>query len=166
MRFSRFFITTVEPLSNDHPHQRPSLLYDHILCDGQCFLFARSLTDDNPSDATNDQSDGIFSLANDHLAYNVFPRIAVQHPFPMVDYYNVVPKNLSSILLFGRRRYNDVLRATLHRYDVSSPPALSHIRSRHNSSALNKPHPGSSYYQLPTAVQHDVLCKMLREHTV
>ena len=24
---------TVEPLSNDHPHQRPSLLYDHILCD-------------------------------------------------------------------------------------------------------------------------------------
>ena len=32
-------ITTVEPLSNDHPHQRPSLLYDHISCDGQCFLF-------------------------------------------------------------------------------------------------------------------------------
>ena len=30
---------TVEPLSNDHPHQRPSLLYDHISCDGQCFLF-------------------------------------------------------------------------------------------------------------------------------
>ena len=24
---------TVEPLSNDHPHQRPSLLYDHISCD-------------------------------------------------------------------------------------------------------------------------------------
>ena len=44
---------TVEPLSNDHPHQRPSLLYDHILCDGQCFLFVRSLTDDHPSGATN-----------------------------------------------------------------------------------------------------------------
>ena len=24
---------TVEPLSNDHPHQRPSLVYDHISCD-------------------------------------------------------------------------------------------------------------------------------------
>ena len=46
---------TVEPLSNDHPHQRPSLLYDHISCDGQCFLFVRSLTDDHPSDATNDR---------------------------------------------------------------------------------------------------------------
>ena len=39
---------TVEPLSNDHPHQRPSLLYDHI-------LFVRSLTNDHPSDATNDR---------------------------------------------------------------------------------------------------------------
>ena len=47
--------TTVEPLSNDHPHQRPSLLYDHILCDGPCFLFVRSLTNDYPSDATNDR---------------------------------------------------------------------------------------------------------------
>ena len=47
--------TTVEPLSNDHPHQRQSLLYDHILCDGHCFLFVRSLTNDHPSDATNDR---------------------------------------------------------------------------------------------------------------
>ena len=46
---------TVEPLSNDHPHQRPSLLYDHISCDGQCFLFVRSLTNDHPSNATNDR---------------------------------------------------------------------------------------------------------------
>ena len=46
---------TVEPLSNDHPHQWPSLLYNHILCDGECFLFVRSLTDDHPSDATNDR---------------------------------------------------------------------------------------------------------------
>ena len=46
--------TTVEPLSNDHPHQRPSLLYDHISCDGQCFLFVRSLTDDHLSNATSD----------------------------------------------------------------------------------------------------------------
>ena len=29
----------VEPLANDHPHQRPSLSYDHISCDGQWFLF-------------------------------------------------------------------------------------------------------------------------------
>ena len=47
--------STVEPLSNDHPHQRPSLLYDHILCDGHCFLFVRTLTNDHPSDATNDR---------------------------------------------------------------------------------------------------------------
>ena len=46
---------TVEPLSNDHPHQRPSLLYDHISCDGQCFLFVQSLTDDHPSNATSDR---------------------------------------------------------------------------------------------------------------
>ena len=46
---------TVEPLLNDHPHQRPPLLYDHISCDGQCFLFVRSLTNDHPSNATNDR---------------------------------------------------------------------------------------------------------------
>ena len=48
-------MSTVEPLSNDHPHQRPSLLYDHISCDGQCFLFVRSLTDDHPSNVTSDR---------------------------------------------------------------------------------------------------------------
>ena len=43
-------IATVEPLTNDHPHQRPSLSYDHISCDGQWFLFVyESLTSDNPS---------------------------------------------------------------------------------------------------------------------
>ena len=31
------------------------LLYDHILCDGQCFLYVRSLTDDHLSDATSDR---------------------------------------------------------------------------------------------------------------
>ena len=30
-----YFKVTVEPLSNDHPHQRPSLLYDHISRDEQ-----------------------------------------------------------------------------------------------------------------------------------
>ena len=33
--YTALFGTTVEPLSNDHPHQRPSLSYDHISCDGQ-----------------------------------------------------------------------------------------------------------------------------------
>ena len=47
---------TVEPLTNDHPHQQPSLLlYDHISCDGQCFLLVRSLTNDHRSNATNDR---------------------------------------------------------------------------------------------------------------
>ena len=54
---------TVEPLSNDHPHQRPSLLYDHISYDGQCFLFVRSLTNDHPSNATNNR-----------LKWNFLPR--------------------------------------------------------------------------------------------
>ena len=39
---------TVEPLTNDHPHQRQSLSYDHISCDGQWFLFVYM----NPSRAT------------------------------------------------------------------------------------------------------------------
>ena len=72
---------TVEPQANDHPHQRPSLLYDHISSDGQCFRFVRSLTDDHPSNATNDR-----------VRWNFLPReprVALQRPFPMVDYYNV-----------------------------------------------------------------------------
>ena len=45
--------STVEPLTNDHPHQRPSLSYDHISCDGQWFLFVyESLTSDHPSYTT------------------------------------------------------------------------------------------------------------------
>ena len=44
---------TVEPLTNDHPHQRPSLSYDHISCDGLWFLFVyESLTSDHPSYTT------------------------------------------------------------------------------------------------------------------
>ena len=65
------------------------------------------------------------------------------YAFPIMYYYNVVPRHLSSnsidfnFLLFWRRCYNDVLKSTLHRYDVASPPALRHICSRHNSCALN-----------------------------
>ena len=55
--------TTVEPLSNDHPHQWPSLLCDHISCDRQCFLFVRSLTNDHPSNE-----------ANDRVRWNFLPR--------------------------------------------------------------------------------------------
>ena len=47
------FHSTVEPLTNDHPHQRPSLSYDHISCDGLWFLFVyESLTSDHPSYTT------------------------------------------------------------------------------------------------------------------
>ena len=70
---------TVEPLSNDHPHHRPSLLYDQISCDGQCFLFVRSLTDDLPSNATNDRVRWSFLPRGRPLRggpYSVFPRIA------------------------------------------------------------------------------------------
>ena len=45
--------STVEPLTNDHPHQRPPLSYDHISCDGQWFLFVYEfLTSDHPSYTT------------------------------------------------------------------------------------------------------------------
>ena len=44
--------------------------------------------------------------------------------------------------MLQRRSQIDVAR-----YDVANPPALRHIFSRPNSSALNKPHPGRSYYQ-------------------
>ena len=44
---------TVEPLTNDHPRQRPSLWYDHISSDGQWFMFVyESLTSDHPSYTT------------------------------------------------------------------------------------------------------------------
>ena len=47
------FASTVEPLTNDHPHQRPSLSYDHISCDGQGILCVyESLTSDHPSYTT------------------------------------------------------------------------------------------------------------------
>ena len=145
----RDIVDTVEPLSNDHPHHRPSLLYDHILCDGQCFLFARSLTDDHPSDEANDRVrwDFLPSERPPRLHYSVFPRIAGggSTSVPNGDYYNVVPRHLSrrshsidlNFLLFCRRHYYIVLRSTLHRYIVASPPALRHICSRPNSSVLN-----------------------------
>ena len=59
-----FLGSTVESLSNDHPHQRPSFLYDHISCDGLCSLFVRSLTDDHPSNATNNR-----------VRWNFLPRV-------------------------------------------------------------------------------------------
>ena len=44
---------TVEPLSNDHPHQRPSLLYDYISLDEQRkIMLYESLTSDHPSYTT------------------------------------------------------------------------------------------------------------------
>ena len=51
---------TVEPLSNDHPHQRPSLSYDHISCDGQWFLVVyESLTSDHPYDSEGGRIRGV-----------------------------------------------------------------------------------------------------------
>ena len=80
-------------------------------------------------------------------------RVAVQHPFPIMYYYNVVPRHLSSnsidlnFLLFWRRSYNDVLRSTLHRYDVASPPAVRHICSTVEPLTNDHPHqrPSLSY---------------------
>ena len=71
------FANTLEPLTNDHPHQRPSLSYDHISCDGQWFLFVyESLTSDHPSYTTTPMwfwgwsykrgSTAVKPLSNDH----------------------------------------------------------------------------------------------------
>ena len=53
---SSCYMNTVEPLSNDHPHQRPSLFYDHISCDGQYCRqrkqYMNHSTSDHPSYTT------------------------------------------------------------------------------------------------------------------
>ena len=46
--------TTVEPLTNDHPHLRPLAFYDRFFIDGMSTLYKRSLTNDHPADTTND----------------------------------------------------------------------------------------------------------------
>ena len=69
---------TIEPLSNDHPHQRPFLLYDHISCDGQCFLFVRSLTDDHPSNATNDRVAKFVFATSSHAVIIYFGRLGLR----------------------------------------------------------------------------------------
>ena len=126
--------TTVEPLSNDHPHQRPSPLYDHISCDGQRFLFVRSLTDDHSSNATNDKVRWNFLPRGGPLqvglVYFQESRVALQHPFPMVDYYNVALRQLWCISIalnffyFGDATTTFSDRRTLHRYNVASQSAL------------------------------------------
>ena len=132
------------------------LIYDHILCGCECFLFVRSLTNDHPSDDR---------VRWDFLPRERPPRIAGGGSTSVPNYVllrNVVPRHLSSnsidlnFLLFGRRRYNDVLRSTLPRYDVASPPALRHSCNRPNSSALNQPHPGSTYYQWQCRVLYSI----------
>ena len=131
---------TVEPPSNDHPHQRPYFVWRTVF--SVC-----AIPDRRPS-LRRDQRPGQmgFSPSRTTTSPTVYfqeSRLAVQHPFQMVDCYNVVPRHLSSnlialnFLLFWRGHYNDVLKSTLHRYDVARPPALRHIRSRPNSSALN-----------------------------
>ena len=135
-------LTTVEPMSNDHPHQWPSLLYDHILCDGQCFRFVRSLTNNHPSNATNDR-----------IRWNVLPRgrpirvvyfqesrMALQHPPPMVDYYNVALRHIwsNSIIFLWTFFYFGDATTTDGRClvtIVTSPPALRHLCT--NSSVLS-----------------------------
>ena len=62
---------TVEPLTNEHPHQRPSLSYDHISCDGQWFLFVyESLTSDHPSYIRPHQCDSEGGRIRGVLLYN------------------------------------------------------------------------------------------------
>ena len=46
--------TTVEPLTNDHPHLRPPAFYDRFFIDGMSTLYKCSLTNDHPADTTND----------------------------------------------------------------------------------------------------------------
>ena len=50
----KYFGSTVEPLTNDHPHLRPPAFYDRFFIDGMPTLYKRPLTNDHPADATND----------------------------------------------------------------------------------------------------------------
>ena len=125
---------TVEPLTNDHPHQRPSLLYDHISCNGQCFLFVRSLTNDYPSNATNDRGRWDFLPRERPLRVQCISKnrgyVALQHPFPWwiftmlrSDTFEVI-QLLLTLFYFGDTTTTFSDRRTLHRYNVASPPAL------------------------------------------
>ena len=110
------------------------ILYDHILCDGQCFLFVRSLANDHPSDSTNDRVRWDFlspsQTTTSPTVYFQESRVVVQHPFLFMYYYKHSSNSIDlNLLLFWRRRYNDVLRSTLHRCDVASPPARRHLCS-------------------------------------
>ena len=85
LAFVLYYRRTVEPLWNDHPHQRPSLLYDHISCDGQCFLFVRSLTNDHPSNATNDRVRWNFLPRG--RPYRVFQNVCNEYPIEGSTFY-------------------------------------------------------------------------------
>ena len=124
------FHSTVEPLSNDHPHQQPSLLYDHILCDGQCFLFVQSLTDDPPSDATNDRVRWDFLPRErpprlQYIYMNRGWRFNIRSQWWIITMLCLDTIALNFLLFW--RHNNNVLRSTLHHYNVASPTVLRHI---------------------------------------
>ena len=84
---------TVEPLTNDHPHQRPSLSYDHILCDDSAFCLYT-----NPSRATiplirPHQCDSEGGRIRGVLLYSQLTKpkvLVVQH---LILYYNMHHKD-------------------------------------------------------------------------
>ena len=102
---------TVEPLSNDHPHQQPSFLYDHISCDGQCFLGIRSLSDDHPSNATSDQVRWNF-LPRERL-WNECLSDRVQHILHIIPIGGVTQTNTKIVHNYRVQKWSMTRSATL-----------------------------------------------------
>ena len=59
--------STVEPLTNDHPHLRPPAFYNRMFIDGMSTLYKQPLTNDHPADAT--MAILILPLTNDQTAH-------------------------------------------------------------------------------------------------
>ena len=126
-------LSPVEPLSSDHPHQRPYFVWRSVFC-----LYDPWPTT-IPQTRPTTGSDGIFSLASDHFKYSVFPIImggASTSVLCLLDYYNVALRHLWSnsialSVLLLRQCYNDVIS-----YNVASPPALRHSSL---SSSVSRP---------------------------
>ena len=122
-------------LINDHP----SYKYDHISCDGQCFLCVRSLTDDHPSNATNDRVKWYFlpcgwplqvqCISKNHgWRFNIRSQRWISTMLSS-DTFKVI-QLLWTFFYFGDATTMFSDRRTLHRYNVASPPALRHLCSR------------------------------------
>ena len=116
----------------------PSLWYDHISCDGQCFLFVRSLTNDHPSNATNDRVRWDFLPRERPLWVQCISKNRGWHFNNIRSQWWIITMLRSDTFVqlpwtffyFGdtTTTFADLRRPpTLHRHNVASPPVLRHL---------------------------------------